>query len=100
MKTKVLLTALLFICLVFQSPVSFAKDKKPLTQSEQARINELVNRLEEIESIDIDNLSKTDKRALRKEVKDIKREVHAISGGIYISVGALILIVILLILLL
>jgi hypothetical protein len=100
MKTKVLLTALLFTFLIFQSPSSFAKDKKPLTQTEQTRINQLVGRLEQIKSMDIDNMSKAERKALRKEVKDIKREVNAISGGVYISVGALILIVLLLILIL
>jgi hypothetical protein len=36
---------------------------------------------------------------LRGEVKQIKKEMKALSGGVYISIGALILIALLLILL-
>jgi hypothetical protein len=100
MKTKALmLTALLFSFFISVSPVD-AKDKKPLTSTEQARVNELVGRLDEIKAMDIEHMSKSEKKALRKEVKEIKREVNALSGGVYISIGALLVIILLLILLL
>jgi Ribonuclease G/E len=60
----------------------------------------LMDRLEEIDSMDKSDLNSAERRELRKEVRDIKKELKELSGGVYISVGAAILIVLLLILLL
>jgi hypothetical protein len=60
----------------------------------------LQHRLEEIKTIDKKTLSNDDKKALRREVREIKKELAAISGGVYLSIGAIILIALLLILLL
>jgi hypothetical protein len=61
----------------------------------------LIDRLAEIQSLDKSKMSGREKRELRKETRSIKRELKAISGGgVYLSVGALILILILLIVLL
>ncbi len=57
----------------------------------------LVNRLNEINSIDKSKLNSNEKKALRKEVRSINKDLKLGPGGIYISVGALILIIILLI---
>jgi hypothetical protein len=70
------------------------------TVAEAVKAEQLIKRLEEIDGIDKSSLSQRDKRALRKEVRSIDKELREISGGIYISVGALILILILLIILL
>ena len=40
------------------------------------------------------------KKALRREVREIKKELAAVGGGVYLSIGAIILIALLLILLL
>ena len=66
-------------------------------KAEQA--TRLQNRLEEIKAMDKTKLSKNEKKALRGEVKQIKKELKEISGGVYLSVGAIILIVLLIILL-
>ena len=66
----------------------------------ELRAAELQNRLEQIDAMDKTELSRSDKRVLRKEVKEIKKELAAMSGGVYLSVGAIILIALLLILLL
>lgn len=74
-----------------------------LTETEIATSDEavvLMDRLEEIEAMDKTDLNSAEKRELRKEVRDIKKELKELSGGVYISVGAAILIVLLLILLL
>ncbi len=68
------------------------------TTAQAAEAQILMNRLEEIRSIDRSTLSSSEKKALRKEVRAIDKELREFSGGIYISVGALILILILLIL--
>lgn len=59
----------------------------------------LITRLDEINSIDKSALSRSEKAALRKEVRSIERKLHDDYGGIYISVGAAILIIFLLIVL-
>ena len=58
----------------------------------------LTNRLEEIKAMDKDGLTKMERKALRNEVKAIKKTNS--NGGIYLSVGAVIIIILLLILLL
>jgi len=60
----------------------------------------LINRLEEIKKMDKSALSPSEKKELRKEVRETKRELKTTNGGVYLSVGAAIIIVLLLILLL
>ncbi|MFN6944157.1 MAG: hypothetical protein ACK4ND_04350 [Cytophagaceae bacterium] len=62
----------------------------------------LMDRLEEIKAIDKSDLTKEEKKELRKEIKGIKQDLKAQGGGagIYISGGALLLAIILLIILL
>lgn len=62
--------------------------------------NVLISRLDEIKAMDKSNLTSKEKRALRKEVREIKSELRRNSGGVYISAGALLIVIILLILLL
>lgn len=64
-------------------------------QREQAHIMQL--RLDEIHAMDKSDLTAAEKKALRKEVKAIKKIAD---GGVYISVGAIIIILLLLIILL
>lgn len=59
----------------------------------------LTNRLYEIKAMDKSSMTAPQKKALRNEVKEIKR-VQSGSGGVFLSVGAIIIIVLLLILLL
>ncbi len=75
---------------------------KNITPTETAaRVQALTNRLEEIKAMDIESMSGKEKRTLRKEVKSIEKEVRQINnGGVYISVGGIIIILLLLILLL
>ncbi len=54
-------------------------------------------RLIEINAMDKSTLTRAEKKALRAEVKDIKKVAD---GGVYISVGAIIIILLLLIILL
>jgi hypothetical protein len=60
----------------------------------------LISRLNEIKSYDVSSMSRTERSELRKEVKNIKHKLSELSGGVYLSVGALIIILLLLILLL
>jgi hypothetical protein len=65
-----------------------------------ARAEVLVNRLNEIKEMDKSEMTRAEKKELRKEVKAIKSELKATGNGVYLSVGAIIIIILLLILLL
>ena len=67
---------------------------------ESAAATALIARLGEIKAMDKTNLKASEKKELRKETRSIKRELKRLSGGVYFSVGAIIVILILLILLL
>jgi hypothetical protein len=60
----------------------------------------LIERLNEIEAMDKSKLSRTERKQLKTEVKTIKAQLKQISGGVYLSAGALIIVIILLILIL
>lgn len=63
-------------------------------------IADLNNRLNEISQIDRSDLSRSEKKDLRKEVRAIKSELKALNGGIYLSIGTIILVALILILVL
>ncbi len=69
------------------------------TSHDQLRASQLQQRMEEIRGMDINSLTRSEKKALRGEVRAIKKEMAEISGGVYLSVGAIILIVLLILLL-
>ena len=72
-----------------------------MTENEKkARLEEIKFRAAEIKEMDKSNLSRTEKRALKKELREMNREAKAVSGGVYLSVGAIIIIILLLILIL
>jgi hypothetical protein len=60
----------------------------------------LVARLAEIKAMDKSDCNFSEKRALRKERRSIKKHFAGDGGSIYISVGALLIVIVLLILLL
>ena len=72
-------------------------DPKP---AEAAEAKTLLLRLDEIKATDMSKLKSSDKKNLRKEVRTINHRLKTISGGVYISAGAAILILLLLIILL
>lgn len=67
--------------------------------NESAKMEAMVTRLNEIKDMDKSNMSGAERKELRKEVRAIKDSVKD-SGGVYISVGAIIIILLLLIILL
>lgn len=95
---KLLAGIVIFLSLSVGFPVTAAPTAAITEKPAPERIDQLTRRLEEIRSMDMENLSRTEKRVLRKEVKEIKKEMQ-LSGGVYISVGALLIIILLLILL-
>ena len=101
MKTHILLKSLLLTVLVTVAFPTFSNDLSPLTPSENAeqRSLQLERRLEEIRAMNTRSLSRSEKKALRMEVRSIKKEMATLNGGVYVSIGALIIIALLLILL-
>ena len=68
--------------------------------AEPAEVKTLELRLNEINAMDKSKLKSAEKKNLRKEVKSIKHKVREIGGGVYVSAGVLILVLVLLIVLL
>ncbi|MEO6893785.1 MAG: hypothetical protein ABI136_02060 [Ginsengibacter sp.] len=100
MSTKKIIPVLLMaFAISFVSP-TFAAKTNPVKNEvpKEVRAQQIEHRLVEIRDMDKTNLSSTDKKELRKEVKGLKKEAR--SQGIYLSIGAVIIIILLLILLL
>jgi hypothetical protein len=74
-----------------------ANGAKPTDSSNAAEAQRLINRLEEIKAMDKTNMPRSQKKALRAEVKATQKKLKDSSGGIYLSAGAVILIIVLLI---
>lgn len=78
------------------------EDPKKLTEEQIARrMEEMHKRVEEIKAIDRSSLTKEERKALRIELREMNKEAKAMDQrGVYISFGALIIIILLLILIL
>jgi hypothetical protein len=70
------------------------------TKEVPADVSKLLTRLDEINAIDKTALNRLQKKELRKEVRVIKSELKEKRHGVYISVGAFIIIILLLVILL
>lgn len=77
-----------------------AKAKPEMTERQVARMEEISRRVEEIKGMDRSQLSRQDRKDLRNELLEMKKEAKVTSGGVYLSVGAIIIIILVLILIL
>ena len=106
MITKKFLRIASFVILISVAlPASSALLSEPVktasaTNTENPRAQALLVRLKNIKEMDKSEMTRLEKKGLRKEVKGIKKEMKEISGGVYLSVGAIIIIILLLLLLL
>ncbi len=101
--TLSLVTAILMSIVI---PVHAAELAKPTTaigsthQGESAEIKALIARVDEIRAMDKSLLSSSERKALRKEMRMMKRTVNHTHGStVYVSGGLILLIVLLIILL-
>ena len=92
-----LLTASLLMTFIPNELKAVPGPVKTQSSSQSAEAQVLINRLEEIKSMDKSTLSSSDKKVLRKEVRSIDNRLRELGGGVYLSVGAVILILVLLI---
>ncbi|MBT8290917.1 MAG: hypothetical protein KJO93_08770 [Muriicola sp.] len=100
MKKAIFISLLLFLSLSVSTPVLAAKKERTPEPTEiPAEVRVMLNRLEEIKAMDKSDLKRAEKKALRKEVRAIKTQLRTTGNGIYISAGALIIILLLIILL-
>lgn len=74
--------------------------KKEITAEQQVKLDKIVARVDEIKEMDKSDMTRSEKKALRHELKDMKSQANAIGGGVYLSVGAIIIIILVLILVL
>ncbi len=74
------------------------KDKTELTDAQKERLAEIEARVDEIKAMDFSAMSKEERKDVRMELKEMKEEAKRAGGGVYISVGAIIIILLILIL--
>lgn len=100
--TKFLRILSLALLIAIASPASSAivNPTSSSAKIEDPRAQALIQRLEVIKGMDKSELTGSEKKELRKEVKEIKKEMKASKNGIYLSVGAIIIVILLLILIL
>jgi hypothetical protein len=103
---KISLFAIVMALLLSTTPtLLFANEKAPIGVSSEnqeipAEVTLQLNRLEEIKAMDKSNLNRSEKKSLRKEVRAIQSDIQTKKHGIYISIGAFIIIILLLVILL
>ncbi|WMJ74812.1 hypothetical protein RCC89_16780 [Cytophagaceae bacterium ABcell3] len=86
----------------FNVEAASTKDGTPATTEVVSKEDQLMERLQEIDEMDKSELNRKEKKELRKEVRGIKKELKAEQRGpgLYISGGALLLAIVLLLVLL
>ena len=107
MKKIQLVTMFLLLFVATPAIKASAKSNDPvkervanMTEAEKrARAEEIKQRVYEIKAMDKSNLTRAERKELRKELREMKKEARAVQG-IYLSVGAVIIIILLLILIL
>ena len=95
---KLMISAFVFLLTATNMPVQAVENTANTNKVEQA--NALIARLNEINKVEKSGLTFKQKRAMRKEVRHINKELRQVNGGVYLSAGAIIIIILLLILLL
>ena len=73
---------------------------KPAKVVDQVKVEQIVKRLDEIKAMDKSSLSSSEKKGLRKELRGLKKDMATAKGGVYLSIGAIIIVILLLILIL
>ncbi|MEL1241845.1 hypothetical protein [Flavobacterium flavipallidum] len=95
-----LLALILSLSVLPTNTYAIEKNATATPKEVPAEVKTMLNRLNEIKEMDKSNLSSSEKKELRTEVKTIKKNLKNSGHGIYLSVGTIIIILLLLILLL
>lgn len=100
---KLIYLSLVLITLTSTANAASVNDDQPktaLTIEQKAELEYITKRVEEIKAIDKSTLTKAERKALRKEVKELKKRSDFLSQNVTLSLGAIIIILLLLILIL
>jgi len=105
MKKIIFIVTVLIVTLASSIPEAQAAGNKEMITTQQQlaereRAMALLSRLNVIKEMDKSSITNVQKRELRNEVRAIRTELKELSGGIYLSVGAIIIILLILILVL
>lgn len=98
---KKILQAITVMMLLMVTAPSFANSVTvdPVTVT-NTRVAELTQRMLEIKAMNKSELTRTERKNLRNELREAKKEMKVNNGGIYLSLGAIIIIILILILIL
>ncbi len=91
------------LVMLFSNVSSFATTSRalPADSTKDAMIySKIITRVSEIQGMDKTNLSASDKKDLRKELTTMKKQASGLNNRVYLSVGAIIIAILLLILIL
>lgn len=99
-----LVTAMLLLTMIPAQAADIAKPTTSTTVStnevESAEVKAMISRIDEIRAMDKSAMSSSEKKELRKEMRQMKNTVnHSHGSTVYISGGLIVLIVVLIILL-
>ena len=92
-----LLTAITPVSTMAATPAS-TETRDP--EKDAQLLAKITTRVNEIQEMDKTNLSNSEKRSLRKELKQLHKDASGLDSKVYLSVGALIIIILILILVL
>lgn len=103
MKKTVFYVLVVIVLSVFPSS-AMASEKNPVGTEKvpteiPAEVKTMLNRLETIKNMDRSNLRPSERKELRKEVREIKKKIRSSGNGLYISSGAIIIILLLILIL-
>ena len=99
MKNTIRLSLLSFVMLI--GSMANASTATPTDGAKDAAIySHIISRVNEIQNMDKTSLNENDKTQLRKELKQMKKQAGGLDKKVYLSVGAVIIIILVLILLL
>lgn len=96
--TVIMMTLIAVPTTAFTSESSM-KGNDPEPKEIPAEVRAMLDRIDEIKEMDKSGLTRVEKKELRKELREMKKEVKANGYGIYLSAGAIIIILLLIILL-
>ncbi|WP_293302952.1 hypothetical protein [Pedobacter sp. UBA4863] len=82
------------------TPSDNTNPKTALTAAQKAELEHITNRVEAIKATDKSSLTKAERKALRKEVKELKKRADFLNQNVTLSLGAIIIILLLLIIIL
>lgn len=93
------------VCIGLAAPISSQAAPAPVhastpSETPEAMIARIGARVAEIEQMDKSELSNAEKRALKKELKKMYKQADGLDKKVYISVGAIIIAILLLLLIL